>query len=396
MRFYNNVIPQDLQLSTSDDLALPGADGLGLVGRRLPEPAGQPALVSPLSNTGALIADEPLLKYPDGFAASPTVDWLAFTIHIQPEEKQKLDDDRIIRLNERFEVSPSDAILFLKSALVEHFGGGQPLPSGVNGYQAALSVLGTGRVCWHPDRSEMGVHVILPSTALSRYAQISKNTIYDLLHDMSTRGAKFTRIDLALDSDIVQMSTVIDAHDSGLSVTKAQKRQVIQDYIGNKPIGGVTLYIGSRNGRRMVRFYDKAAKENVSGVWTRCEVELKQEHAVTAVNHLLAGADARELILSSIDFRLDDNPEVNRRSRLDWWQDWVEVTTRVTFPITKAAATVADAMAWIVGQVTPTLSFLSMYMGNTYWLDSLIADAAKRVPGWKWDLLPDSDLGAVT
>ena len=56
MHSYNNVVPQDLQLSAFDDVALRGADGLGLVGRRLPEPAGQRALVSPLSNTGTLIS----------------------------------------------------------------------------------------------------------------------------------------------------------------------------------------------------------------------------------------------------------------------------------------------------------------------------------------------------
>ncbi len=332
--------------------------------------------VPSVSNTGALRADLPeneLLDYPDGFAKVPTIDWLAFTIHPKIEE----------------DISADDSLLFLKSSLIAHFGGGQLLPVGLNGYQLSVSVLGTGRICWHPERVEMGVHVILPSSALSRYAQITKGSVTDLLFDLSTRGAKFTRLDLALDSDVVSMSSVIDAHENNLTVTKAQNSQKIKDY----RTGGETLYIGSRSGRRMVRFYDKGAKENAIGVWTRCEVELKQEHAVTAVNHILAGADARELILASIDFRNHDNEEVKRRSRCDWWQAWVEVTTKVTFPIVKAAASVADAMAWIMHQVTPTLAFLSAYMGNTYWLDNLIADAAKRVPGWRWDLLPDTQFG---
>ena len=320
------------------------------------------------------------ISYPFGFAALPTVDWLAFTIH--PQEFASRPYERPLK--------PGDDILFLKSALAAYFGGGLPLPAGLNGYQSSLSIVGTGRICWHEDRPEMGVHVILPSTALTRHAQIKGGSVYDLLYDMSSRGAKFTRIDLAIDSDAVQMSAVVHAHETDLTVTKAQKSQLIKDYKS----GGLTLYIGARQGRRMVRFYDKAAKEGASGVWTRCEVELKHEHAITAVNHLLGGSDPCELILASIDFRLDpDNKQTDRRTRCDWWQDWVGVATKVTFPIAKAAASVADAMAWVVKQVGPTLSFLTMYMGNAQWLADLAKDAADRVPDWKWDLLPDHRFG---
>ena len=334
------------------------------------------------------------LSYPDGFAALPTVDWFSFTLHVRPDlteaEKKRLPDDRIIRLSEAKSISLSDSILSLKLSLAKYFGGGVLRPCGGMRYKSSMSILGTGLILWHEDRPEMGVHVSLPSTALARHAQIVGGSVYDLLRDMHDRGAVPARFDLALDSDAVSMSDVIDSFESGLLVTKAQKHNIIQDYQGNRPVGGKTLYIGRRQGRRMVRFYDKAAKEGVAGVWTRCEVEFKHEHAITAVKHILAGSDPRELVLASVDFRLDpDNNQTDRRTRCDWWQDWVGVTSRVTFPIAKEAATVADAMAWIVGQVTPTLSFLSMYMGNTYWLDNLIADATKRVPDWKWDLLPD-------
>ena len=336
------------------------------------------------------------ISYPNGFASLPTVDWFSFTIHVQLEEKQALPDDRIIRLNERLTVSPSDSILFLKSSLAKYFGGGVLRPCGGMRYKSSMSILGTGLILWHEDRPEMGVHVSLPSTALARHAQIVGGSVYDLLRDMHDRGAVPARFDLALDSDAVSMSEVIDAFESGLLVTKAQKHNVIQDYQGNRPVGGKTLYIGRRQGRRMVRFYDKAAKEGVAGVWTRCEVEFKHEHAITAVKHILADSDPRELVLASVDFRLDpDNSQTDRRTRCDWWQDWVGVTSRVTFPIAKAAALVADTIAWIVKQVGPSISFATMYMGNTQWLADLAEDCCDRVPDWKWDLLPDHRFGVA-
>jgi len=341
------------------------------------------------------------LSYPDGFAGLPTVDWFSFTLHVKPDltenERKKLPkgpgDNRIIRLREAKTVTLSDSILFLKSSLAKYFGGGVLRPYGAMRYNSSMSILGTGLILWHEDRPEMGVHVSLPSSALARHAQIAGGSVYDLLRDMVDRGAVPTRLDLALDSDAVSMSGVIDAFESGLMVTKAQKHNVIQDYQGNRPIGGKTLYIGKRQGRRMVRFYDKAAKEGVAGVWTRCEVEFKHEHAITAVNHLLGGSDPRELVLASVDFRLDpDNKQTDRRTRCDWWQDWVGVTSRVTFPIAKAAAVVGDTIAWIVKQVGPSIAFATMYMGNTQWLADLAKDAADRVPDWKWDLLPDHRL----
>ncbi len=334
------------------------------------------------------------LSYPDGFSALPTVDWFSFTLHVEREEKQKLPDDRIIRLNEKLGVSPSDAILFLKSSLANYFGGGVLRPCGGMRYKSSMSILGTGLILWHEDRPEMGVHVSLPSTALSRHAQIVGGSVYDLLRDMADRGAVPARLDLALDSDAVSMAAVLDAFESGLLVTKAQKNQAIQNYQGNRPIGGKTLYIGRRQGRRMVRFYDKAAEQGVDGVWTRCEVEFKHEHAITAVNHLLGGSDPRELVLSSVDFRLDpDNSQTYRRTRCDWWQEWVGVTGRVTFPIAKEAALVSDTIAWIWKQVGPSISFATMYMGNTQWLADLAKDCCDRVPDWKWDLLPDYRFG---
>ena len=333
------------------------------------------------------------LSFPDGFAELPTVDWFDFTIHIQPEQKQALPDDRIVRLNERFSVSPADQILFVKSSLAKYFGGGTPRPFGKYRYKSSMSILGGGLILWHEDRPEMGVHVSLSSQALARFAQTSGKTVYELLADMADRGAIATRLDLALDTDTVTIDQVKQAHLDDLLVAKARFRYITQEFDGCKASGGETLYVGSRKGgRRLVRFYNKAAEQGVDGVWTRCEVEFKQEHAITAVMHILSGQDPRSLILSTVDFRLQDNPETDRRSRCDWWQAWVGVVAKVKFPIIKDAATVADKMAWVVKQVGPTLAYLCVYMGNTKWLDDIAKDSIDRVPEWLWDMLPDHRL----
>lgn len=318
------------------------------------------------------------VAYPDGFASAPTLDWVAFTLHPTEYDRRPYEKPLL----------PGDDLLFLKNSIVAHLGGGDLLPAGLHGYRSAVAVLGSGRVCWHIDQPQMGVHVILPASALQRWAVTSGQTVTDFLYDMASRGAVFTRVDIALDTESVPMSAVVAAHRAGLSVKKSRKWQIIEN-----ESGGVSLYLGSREGLRMVRFYDKAAErsakgEAVGGTWTRCEVEFKQEHAQTAVNHLLGGGDARELLLSSVDFRELDNPEVKRRSRCAWWQQWVAVVGRVSFPVRKAAAAVADSMAWVVKQITPTLAWLCTYMGNTRWLETEIMNAAGRVPGWKWDLLP--------
>lgn len=346
-----------------------------VVGRRRRREA---AAVPPASNTGALKADLPL-SYPDGFAKDPTLDWVSFTIHPQEYERRPFEKPLL----------PGDDLQFLKNGVIKWLGGGDALPVGLHGYRSAVSVLGTGRVCWHDERPEMGVHVVLPASALQRWSVSSGQTVLDFLYAAASRGAIFRRVDIALDTSEVHMSSVLAAHRLGCTVSKAQKWRVIEN-----ESGGTSLYIGSREGRRMVRFYDKAAEQldkgNVETIstWTRCEVEFKAEHAQTAVDHLLSGADARELILSSIDFRELDNVDTKRRSRCEWWQAWVAVAGRVTFPVRKAAAAVADAMAWVSSQVMPTLAWLCTYMGDTRWLETEVYEAARRVPAWRWDMLP--------
>lgn len=355
---------------------------------------------SPAKEKNESATNQSSLAYPDGFAKNAVLDWFSFTLHVlPPEERQQLQKERLL-LNEDEEafsispqgrkpakerrfVQPGRMLLVLRDSVIEWLRGGEILPGGCGFYPSSASVLGTGRVCWHEGRPEMGVHVSLPSSALQRFAVISGVSLIDFLREVASRGAEPTRLDIALDTDAVRMAAVLVAHRSGLTVTKSQKWEIIEN-----ESGGLTLYVGSRSGRRMMRFYDKAAEQGVDGVWTRCEVEFKQEHAKTAFEHILSGGDARELILSSIDFRELDNSEVKRRSRCEWWQAWVEVAETVSFPVRKAAAAVADMMAWVLKQTTPTLHLLCNYMGGFRWLENAIEEAGSRVPGWKFDLLP--------
>ena len=53
-------------------------------------------------------------------------------------------------------------------------------------------------------------------------------------------------------------------------------------------------------------------------------------------------------------------------------------------------------MAYVVKQVGPTIAFLSVYMGNTKWLDDIAKDSLNRVPDWLWDMLPDHRFGWAT
>lgn len=350
------------------------------------------------------VVNQSSLAFPDGFAKNVVMDWSSFTFHVlPPEERKQLQKERLL-LNEDEEafsvssqgrkpakerrfVQPGRMLLAKRDEVIRWLGGGEILPGGFKFYPASASVMGTGRVCWNPERPEMGVHVVLPSSALQRLGVIAGVSALDFLRDALSRGAQFTRIDLAQDTDSVSMDTVVDAYERGLIVTKLQDEQLIDGRKRGKP-AGKTLYVGKRSGRRFIRIYDKAAQQKVDGTWVRCEVEFKQEHAQTAVAHLLSGADARELILSSIDFRELDNSEVKRRTPCAWWRSWVEVAKTVSFPVRKVAASVADMMAWTVKFVAPTLSVLCTYMGNTDWLVDEIRRAAARVPDWKWDVLP--------
>lgn len=284
------------------------------------------------SNTGVVITNNA-----SDTSTPAVVDWLSFTVPVGGSESTGALAESVAR-------SLGDC--------------SQALERGALGYTQGWRLPGAGVVLHNPERPEMGVHVSLPSEALQFIPHQPKELIAEVL----ANDGRFTRVDVAVDTHDVHISTVDEAIKRGDLVSRATNQEKIESYKGE----GFTIYIGSRTSDRFTRIYNKQAEQGLPAeddIWTRAEVEFKGGQAQTAASHILNGVDLRSLVFSAIDFRdraADSN--TSRCPRLSWWEQWIGAVDRVSFAVVqKIEDTVKRAFDWFKKQCGPTAAFLAYY-----------------------------------
>lgn len=322
----------------------------GLTGRLVPSPAPDILSFSPPATKLTATKDDYFIELSE-HDSQCTIDWLAFTL-------------------------PSDSETLVQG-LAENianilFGGDwQSVDRGRYGYSHRLT-WGTGSVLYCPSRPEMGVHVELPSSCLSELS-MNPYQVVELMHEYGGRAA---RLDVALDTDSVTMADIIRFQREGLIVSRTQHRQIIE----NLTDGSFTLYIGSANSRRLVRIYDKGIQAQLDRPLVRIEVQFRAEYAHIAANHVLAGYSLRDLLVSSVDFRDDDDSNTTRRTRMDWWETLLDGAERVSFAAPGVPADLDRAYRWVTKQVLGTLAQLSVAFDGSGWLRALISHKVDSMP----------------
>lgn len=144
----------------------------------------------------------------------------------------------------------------------------------VHGYKLARRHPFGHIVMSHPERPEMGVHVMMTGESMHKLY----DTGYDVLSLIpwcQSQQARITRLDLAIDVrehpvDIIGLTKAPQIKGEEGS---AKKWNLIT---GSDE--GVTLYVGSRKSEKFMRVYNKAAQMGLEHVmWTRFELEIKQD-----------------------------------------------------------------------------------------------------------------------
>jgi len=252
----------------------------------------------------------------------------------------------------------------------------KPQTYGGMGYTQSAFFLDGGRIFWHEERPEMGIHIRLNSTSMALVGLTALGAINRVL-DM---GGQITRLDIAFD-DLDGLLDINHMHEkllAGNVQTRFRKVARIQGaIIGLSQNIGDTINVGSRTSHAFVRIYDKKREQEARGkdvseigTWTRVELELKAEKA-----HMFAGLlgecaagedkDAPAILCSNLLWGLLDfkqhNPDDENKSRWDtshWWADFLEATAKLTLSIPTPEKTIEDAKSWVKNQVAPTLAMI--------------------------------------
>jgi DNA relaxase NicK len=203
---------------------------------------------------------------------SVTMDWLSFTLHGQSKEIEHV----------LAYINPSG----IMEAIAPRFG-----------YDRASKTNEGSIIYTSVSNSRMGVHVIVPGSALSQMRESGTGGLALLQKVVNAKG-KITRLDLAKDAqdekfELMQFAQTVEA---GMFSGTAQKASSVRS-----SDGGLTVYIGSRQSERFIRVYDKGVESGQLGDWVRLEMETKGEVSNIIARALAAGTvDLNSVICSGV------------------------------------------------------------------------------------------------
>jgi len=258
---------------------------------------------------------------------------------------------------------------------------------GWRGYtRSALVAFGKGRVGWHPDRPEMGVHVSLGSQALDILAGqddqwLDRPSVVEFIQD--ELGGRVTRFDAAFDDfDGLLDLAVIGQAVAGKDYVSRWRRK--PRHMTDYETGGQTWYFGSAASDAFCLIYDKRAeREHMANRgkcepfdgdhWVRVELRLRRERANAAASMFKrAKADASSVMRDLagvlrhyLEFKAPGkDSNLRRRPVAAWWLEFIGFVERAKLELpTPEVKTVDDSVSYVVRQVAPTLAVIREYMG---------------------------------
>jgi len=266
---------------------------------------------------------------------------------------------------------------------------------GCKKYQHSGSSVKGSRIGWNVD--ENGVSTTWISIPGQAIRQMRMRDFYRMAHGLGHRWkAKCRRFDAALDDykrrvKPREVQRACEACDVALVGT--------YQVASKADIGEVavpTIYLGSRESEKFVRFYDAERKHGTP--CDRWELELKRRHAQEAFQTFInlpfdpEDADSFEqlasqflagLVTGAVDF-VKHEPEVrySRRKRLDWWASLCdEVGAGIRLSPARPKPSLERTLQWFTRQVAVSVSALKDGWGTARfnaWLADEIGIAKQR------------------
>jgi hypothetical protein len=266
---------------------------------------------------------------------------------------------------------------------------------GCKKYQNSGSSVKGCRIGWNVDgNGVITVWLSIPGYALS---QVSGRDVHRLCSGLVHRwGVKGRRFDSALDDYLrrVKPSEVQRACQAG-DVALVGTYTVF----GKETIGQVatpTIYLGSRESEKFIRFYDAEKKHGTP--CDRWEVELKRRHADEALNHFvnlpfdpedeesfdqIVSQFLAGLVIGAVDFvKFEAEVRYSRRKRLSWWASLCdEVGAGIRLSPARPKPSLERSLKWFTRQVAVVVSALKDGWGTAQfnaWLSDEIMVAKQR------------------
>jgi len=234
-------------------------------------------------------------------------------------------------------------------------------------------------------------------------ASVPSRHLYRFIYTLVTvHGAKFTRLDTALDDYSKSISfetidTALDAHNfTGFENYGVEK-------IRKKGVKGFCFRLGCRQSDKFTRIYDKNAESGGVIDSYRFEVEHKNERAQYIATHIANGfycdsfsdltddahnPSINEVLLNGVlsAFSFVDRAAdtcISRCPRLDWWQNFLDYCRSVpkAIKIPKPEPTLQKTFDWISRQVETSIAMVHEFLGEEFndWIFATLQSGLDRL-----------------
>lgn len=260
---------------------------------------------------------------------------------------------------------------------------------GANGYKRMLLLHGSTLRVLFDGNDNMGVHFDVSGSSVGDLVayykeSISEDTPWDSkaididirvvahMFEKIMQYGHFTRLDLAIDNKgriYYRPAELYAICKSGHTVSKFRTCSLNESNKFSSDITGCTCYMGKRESNVFLRVYDKQLEHNskckdtdepIMYEWVRWELELKNERAQMAVEHIVSGVSVGEVCVGVLAnyFRvivLDDSNK-SRCSTDIKWQRFIDDIMPLRLYVHHEEKTLEDKKIWIMRQVAPTLT----------------------------------------
>jgi hypothetical protein len=266
------------------------------------------------------------------------------------------------------------------------FGEVRERASGLQWYRESATVGGSGVVVGWAPRSASSlaseVFVMVPQSALDALGcDGSLALLGELVEDY---GLRPSRLDIYLDdrARLADPADVLDAIERGQVRSHVRAWRTVRD-----STGGMTTYLGSRQGDAMVRVYRKWAESGDPEQGVRWEMECRGERAQLVTAMVLPVASSvglagvyLGLLRAFVDFvQRGEGQRGDRAPLLGWWAALVGSAGRVGPVLARVKDSLQRRREWVRRQVAPSLALLFAVDGSDG-VSDIIREGWDRAP----------------
>lgn len=212
-----------------------------------------------------------------------------------------------------------------------------------------------------------------------------------------SKGLKVTRLDIALDDyeKRLKPDEIVSAVESG-NYAGFRKFDPRFPTKSGKSLG-FTLYFGSRESNKFVRFYDKSTQTDGRIDAYRLETEFRRDYSQQIFDQLQS-LDSESLpeilpqyliglVIGSIDFVDKKDKNLSRCPRLPFWQDFIDAcdTAIIKLSAPTKQRTFERTLSWLNRQVQTSFAMLREIFSTdrfNVFLDDYLIDGKARLSSW--------------